>query len=143
MKVLLELPSLPENIAQLEPFVAQLVCDLHLSEEMHGDILTSLTEAVNNAILHGNQADSRKIVRVAMRKKLNILAFVVTDEGTGFDCTGVADPTTAETIMAVGGRGVFLMRALTHTLRYSQNGSRVELHFKIRAPRNLRQSNNA
>ena len=57
-----------------------------ISPDMYGNILISLTEAVNNAIRHGNCNDQNKTVKVSMQQvSEHKITFQVSDEGPGFD----------------------------------------------------------
>jgi serine/threonine-protein kinase RsbW len=57
---MLKLTSKPNCIYQVETYVKRLVKKHKLSSDMYPNILISLTEAVNNAILHGNHNDETK-----------------------------------------------------------------------------------
>jgi len=59
------------------------------------------------------------------------LAIVVEDEGNGFDYRKLPDPTAAENLTRIGGRGVFLMFRLCDSVRYRRNGCQVELGFNL------------
>jgi len=50
----LQIPSTPGNIVQVESFVEEIKDDYDVSNEIFGNMLVALTEAVNNAIVHGN-----------------------------------------------------------------------------------------
>ena len=128
---MLKLSSNPRNIALVESFVEQVVERYKLSPDVYGNILISLTEAVNNAIIHGNCEDESKTVRIQFRKLKGHLAVRVTDEGRGFDYQSVPDPTAPENLLTVGGRGVFLMQQLSDSVEFHNNGSTVEMQFKI------------
>ena len=128
---MLKLSSNPRNIALVESFVEQEVERYKLSPDVYGNILISLTEAVNNAIIHGNCEDESKTVRIQFRKLKGHLAVRVTDEGRGFDYQSVPDPTAPENLLTVGGRGVFLMQQLSDSVEFHNNGSTVEMQFKI------------
>lgn len=129
--IMLRLNSHPSNIAQVELFVEKLAHQFNLTPDLHGNILISLTEAVNNAIIHGNCSDENKTVEIQLRKLKDKLAIQVSDEGCGFDPGNVPDPTAKENLLRVGGRGVFLMQQLADHIRYFNNGSTVEMQFKI------------
>lgn len=128
---MLKLTSKPGNVSEVEPFVEQLVNRYNLSPDKQCNILISLTEAVTNAIVHGNCKEENKTVRVKSRKDRDCIAVRVTDEGTGFDFESIPDPTSPENICKCGGRGVFLMRQLSDKIRFYDNGSTVEMRFKI------------
>lgn len=130
-QISLKLPSEPASIQMLESFVERVVHKYKIQPDLYGDILVSLTEAVNNAIFHGNCADKEKLVQVKLRKQNGHLAFRVTDEGVGFDPASVPDPTQPENLCKCGGRGVFLMRELADNIAFHDNGSTVEMQFKL------------
>ena len=94
-------------------------------------MLISLTEAVTNAITHGNHYDENKVVQINLQKKSDTIAIRVSDQGCGFDPESVPDPTCDENICKCGGRGVFLMQRLCDQIHYKDNGRTVEMHFKI------------
>lgn len=128
---MLKLTSNPRNIALVESFIEKMVEKYKISPDIYGNILISLTEAVNNAITHGNRNDENKTVQIHLQKDNNNLAIRVTDEGRGFDYHNLPDPTAPENLLKVGGRGVFLMQQLTDRIQFHNNGSTVEMHFKI------------
>ena len=129
---MMKLTSKPGNVSKVENFVDQLVNKYKISPDKHCNILISLTEAVTNAIIHGNRKDEDKMVQVRHRKQKDFLAVRVSDEGTGFDYKELPDPTSPENILTEGGRGVFLMHQLADDIRYFNNGSTVEMQFKLR-----------
>jgi serine/threonine-protein kinase RsbW len=103
----------------------------NLSPDKQCNILISLTEAVTNAIVHGNRRQENKTVEVKTRKERDRIALLVTDQGAGFDYDNLPDPTAPENLCKCGGRGVFLMRQLSDNIRFFNNGSTVEMVFKI------------
>ena len=128
---MLKLSSNPRNVAQIESFLNRMVEKYKLSPDLYGNILISLTEAVNNAIIHGNCKDESKLVQIDLRKKKDSLAIQVSDEGKGFDFKSLPDPTSPENVCQCGGRGVFLMHQLSDAVEFRDNGRTVEMHFKI------------
>jgi serine/threonine-protein kinase RsbW len=127
----LTLPSNPDNVCQVEPFVHELAQRYNLSPDLHGNILISLTEAVTNAMLHGNQCDCSKHVSISLRRQKDGLSIRVSDEGPGFNPVEVPDPTCPEFLENCGGRGLFLMRHLSNGCRFTHGGRTVEMRFKL------------
>lgn len=127
----LEFTSVPENVNKVEAFVEVLKTDLHLSEEMEANILVSLSEAVNNAIVHGNKNNPAKKVSIKMEKDGNLLSFVVADEGEGFDPSMIIDPTAPENLDKPSGRGIFLMRSLADKVEFIDGGRKVNIAFNL------------
>jgi serine/threonine-protein kinase RsbW len=128
---MLKLPSNLRSINVLDSFVQDVVHQYKINQEVHGNMLISLTEAVTNAITHGNHYDENKVVQINLQKKSDTIAFRVSDQGCGFDPESVPDPTCDENICKCGGRGVFLMQRLCDQIQYKDNGRTVEMHFKI------------
>jgi len=129
----IKIPSLPENIRIVESFIDNANMLFNFSEDMYGNIMVSVTEAVNNAILHGNKSESKKTVTLALflNKEGKTLTFVIKDEGPGFDYNNLADPTAPENIENIGGRGIFIMTQLCDEITFTDNGKSVELIFNI------------
>ena len=128
---MLQLSSDPKNVARVETFVESVFEEYHLSPDIYGNILISLTEAVNNAIIHGNNNDSTKSVVVTYKKLKNQMAFLISDEGPGFDHKNLPDPTAPENLLKIGGRGVFLMKQLSDEVNFHDDGRTVEITFNI------------
>lgn len=128
---LLSLPSNPEQIHKLEPFLEDVTSPYMLDRGSYGKILISLTEAVNNAILHGNNCHAHKDVSIKCHQNGKTIKFWVTDEGNGFNPALVPSPTEAVRLNVEGGRGVFLMRELADNIKFKNNGSTVELCFNV------------
>jgi serine/threonine-protein kinase RsbW len=107
------------------------VVKLNIDENLYSNILISLTEAVNNAMIHGNQLDKKKNIVVSFRKQGHCIHLYISDEGSGFDPVKVPDPTSAELLTEEGGRGVFLMKQLTDEIHFLDQGRTVQLMWKI------------
>jgi len=125
----IEIPSLSENIRMIESFIDNAKEKFHLNEDIYGNIMIAVTEAVNNAIKHGNRSDSNKNVSLGLSLEEGMIKFRVEDEGTGFDFHHLPDPTAPENLEKPGGRGIFLMKHLADEVDFSENGKVVELSF--------------
>jgi len=122
-----------KEITRIEKFLRQVNSDLHIDEGIMYRLLVSCTEAVNNAIVHGNNSDPDKkvIIRCTVEKK--ILTICVKDEGKGFDSERLQDPREEKNLMKENGRGVFLMRSLMDRVKFKRlkSGSFVEMKVKL------------
>ncbi len=127
----LTLESHPSNIVLIEPFIDEFRCVYSINDEVYGNMLVCITEAVNNSILHGNKGNANKLVRLALKKEKNKVICTIDDEGRGFDYTNLPDPTAPENIESAGGRGIFLMKHLSDLVIFSNDGSNVEIQFKL------------
>jgi len=127
----LTFPSDPQNLSKVEPFVHDVATRYNLPPDTRGNILVSLTEAVTNAVLHGNQGDCRKKVSICLSCRQDALSISVTDEGPGFDPNSIPDPTLPDRLECCGGRGLFLMRHLSDECCFERGGRTVKMRFKI------------
>lgn len=125
----LEFASRPENIAIIESLIDEIRENNAFDEECYGDVLIAMTEAVNNAIVHGNKLHEDKMVVVEYELQERNLYFKITDQGAGFDFDNVPDPTSPENLEKPNGRGVFLMRSLADECAFEDDGRIVELTF--------------
>jgi len=128
----LTLDSKPEVIHVVENTVDELKNELEFKEDVYANVMIAVTEAVNNSIIHGNKNDTSKQVFINFETKTPYMLVVkVRDEGPGFDPSKLPDPTAPENIENIGGRGVFLMRHLSDSLNFSEDGKEVEMIFNI------------
>lgn len=129
----LRIASKCENIILVEKLIEDVCEAFNINEDNYGNILVALTEAVNNAIQHGNKSNPDKSIEIEFTPKDNSLLFIVEDEGEGFDFDNLPDPTDPSNIEKPNGRGVFLMRHLADNVEYENNGRRVHLKFNLSA----------
>lgn len=125
----IQIPSIVENIRMIESFIDNAKERFQLDEDMYGNIMIAVTEAVNNAIKHGNANNSSKNVFLSLTLNENLLKFLIKDEGSGFNYNNLPDPTSPENIEKPGGRGIFLMKHLSDEVEFTENGKTVELSF--------------
>jgi len=127
----LQLPSKQESITLLENLIEEIADKHQISEDTFANMMTCLSEAANNAIVHGNKLDENKKVIVNADIEGRRIVWTVTDEGDGFDYNVLPDPTAPENLENLTGRGVFIIKHLADQCIFNQKGNEVELHFKI------------
>jgi serine/threonine-protein kinase RsbW len=127
----MQIVSQPESINIIEKVIDDIRTEFDVKEECYGNMLVAVTEAVNNAIQHGNKYDPSKMVNVSYEIDNDRIAFTISDEGTGFDYYNLPDPTAPENLEKPTGRGVFLMKHLADQIIFSDQGKVVELYFNM------------
>lgn len=125
----IQVPSIIENIRMIESFIDNAKERFHLNDDIYGNIMIAVTEAVNNAIKHGNEGDKSKNVSLSLSLNDSMIKFVIKDEGKGFKYDNLPDPTAPENLEKIGGRGIFLMRHLSDEVQFKDHGRIVELSF--------------
>jgi len=121
-----------ENINKIEMIIDEVSEEAKISSEVYGKILIATIEAVNNSIVHGNDQDDSKNVKVDFKVTENYISIFIEDEGPGFNFYNVPDPTIPENIENIHGRGVYLMKHLADDVIFHGNGNRVEIKFNLK-----------
>ena len=124
-----KLPSDFASLVEVENLIDKVCADLGVQEDAYGNVLIAVTEAVNNAIQHGNEENSNLFVDVAVGDKETEFCFRIKDEGLGFDFNSLPDPTAPENLLKESGRGIFLMRNLADDVEFDGEGNSVNIYF--------------
>ena len=127
----LEIQSDIASISEVEALIDKVCADHHVNEDLYGNILIAVTEATNNAIIHGNSKETSKKVVLNVNKSSDEIIFSVEDEGEGFNFENLPDPTAPENIEKPDGRGIFLMKNLSDKIEFFENGSKVNITFVL------------
>ena len=81
----LTIPSSLTSLVLVESLIDRVCNTIHVNEDVYGNVLIGVTEAVNNAIIHGNQYSDSKTVSIEVSEDESSFYFRVSDEGLGFD----------------------------------------------------------
>ncbi len=121
------------SMSQIEPLMNDLRRKVAISDERFYVLLIAVTEAFNNAIVHGNKLNKEKIVEVKVISTSALITISIKDEGCGFNLEDIADPRAPENLLKENGRGVFLIRSLIDFVEYETcpKGTTIHMNFKI------------
>ncbi len=125
----LRLSSTYKSVADIERLIDKVCTSVGVNEDAYGNVLIAVTEAVNNAIQHGNRENEELSIDVSVKDNQNKVCFSVKDEGVGFDFENLPDPTSPENLLKENGRGIFLMRNLADKVEFTGQGNEVCLFF--------------
>jgi serine/threonine-protein kinase RsbW len=116
-----ELKALPRLLED-----ARLRCPI--GDDQFYNLVIAMTEAVNNAIVHGNKSDPGRRVHYRLECRPEGIHCMVEDEGEGFNLEEVDDPLNPDNLLRESGRGMFIISALMSDLRTERTpgGMRVE-----------------
>lgn len=118
------------EISKVESLVDDVCNRLEVNEDYYGNVLIAVTEAVNNAIEHGNNFNPELEVALKVGDYSEEFCFSVKDQGDGFDFGNLPDPTAPENIEKENGRGIYLMRSLAEDVLFEDNGRSVSIYFR-------------
>jgi serine/threonine-protein kinase RsbW len=120
--VTLTIPNDPRLMPLVRGFV-ETVCQVaDLDQATTDAIVLATNEAASNAIRHAHRDCPEALVRIECRIGTACIEVCLLDEGEPFDLASVPNLDPAE--VRVGGRGIFLMRALMDELDCQPRGKR-------------------
>ncbi|HVH86245.1 MAG TPA: ATP-binding protein [Terriglobales bacterium] len=133
---LLEIDTwIPSEIKAITPLVERLMRLIEGSHCITGEessVELALREALNNAVVHGNRLDARKLVHVRCCCKVGQgISLIVSDQGQGFDPRSVPDSVTVENLEADHGRGIHLMKLAMDEVSFEQRGTEVHMSKRL------------
>lgn len=127
MELVLEsdLANIERVVEDTEAFLESRVDD----EDLAYRVVLLATEAVTNAIEHGNKFDREKQVVYRIVVAESRIELSVEDQGNGFDPDATADPRESENLMKEGGRGILFMESMADEVQFEKGGRKVRLIF--------------
>lgn len=120
--------SLEDVVQETESFLQVRIKD----EDLVYRVVLLATEAVTNAIEHGNALDPAKSVYYRLDVRERLIEIAVEDEGVGFDPDKTDDPTDPSHLMREGGRGILIMEEMADEVHFEKDGRLVRLIFDVR-----------
>lgn len=112
------IPSSQLYLAKVDEFVERKLKKLGLNKDQLADVAISVTEVVNNAIVHGNKNDPQKKVILRILADDCCVTIEVEDQGQGFDPCCLPCPINDENLLKEVGRGIFIVRSLMDKVDY-------------------------
>jgi len=110
-------------LADVDRYLDQKMTEAGVDESARADIAISLSELVNNAIIHGNKKDKSKTVEVRFALKNSRLKITVEDQGTGFNPGELANPIDDDNLLKEVGRGLFIVKNFVDEVNYKRSNS--------------------
>ena len=105
---------------------------ISVSESDMHNLLVASSEAVNNAVQHGNKHDPAKNILIDVDYVGNELTVSIQDEGGGFDPTNLPDPLLPENLLKPSGRGIHIMKSLMDNVSYNFTPRGTKIIMKLR-----------
>ena len=121
----------PLQIEAVHSFLDGVIQAFELSSELAQRIRLGVTEAANNAIIHGSLSDPQNTIVLQVNRVGSWLRISIKDQGNGFDPDIIPDPTLQERLNMESGRGVFLMKQVADEVVFQCGGREVILKFTI------------
>lgn len=122
----LSLNSTYKESEKVPDFVTEIKEKSQLEEDTTGNLMLLLSEAVTNAIVHGNKLDEKKKVEVEVKINSKQIISTVKDQGKGFNPEAANDPLKEENLLKDSGRGIFLIEEISDSVDYLDNGTTIQ-----------------
>jgi serine/threonine-protein kinase RsbW len=134
---ILEVDSwMASKIQAVSPLVDRLMRLIERAKCVPGnefDVELALREALDNAVVHGNQEDPETKVHIRCRcQPGNEISIVVTDQGKGFDFEKLIGNGITSDPASEYGRGIELMKAYMDDVHFERGGSEVHMRKRSR-----------
>lgn len=126
--------SSPKEIGRVEEFFREVNREARLDDGTFHRLFVATSEAINNAILHGNKSDPSKTACVTCSLNADSVVVKVKDEGPGFNPDNVPNPLDEENLLKESGRGLFLIRSMMDrvAIHPSPTGTTVEMMINLK-----------
>ncbi|NVN96428.1 MAG: ATP-binding protein [Bacteroidetes bacterium] len=116
------------NLYLVQQLIEEVCDEFNINNTYFGNISVAITEAVKNAIIHGNQSIADKKVAVLFAKENPAYTFIIIDDGNGFDYKNLPDPTDFNNNTFTG-TGIFLIKSLADKVDFKNRGNTIEISF--------------
>ncbi len=117
------IPSSTDYLAEVDQYFEEKFSSAGVDDSIRTDIAISVSELVNNAIIHGNGSDESKEVDIRFSVTSSELRIVVCDQGKGFDLKQVDNPIDDDNLMREVGRGIFIVKNFVNEVNVSKTPS--------------------
>jgi len=128
MSTLKKCITLSSQVTKIDDAVSELVdFVVELKSIENFTLSIALTEAITNAIIHGNEKDPAKRVFAQALIEPERVVLQISDEGIGFDYKKLTDPTKKENLLKQSGRGIFFVRYFMDEVKFNQVGNQITM----------------
>ncbi len=128
------IPSDTNFLADVDQFLEDRLNKAGIEESVVTDIAISVSELVNNAIIHGNRMNQDKVVEVRYAVDKSEVRICVRDQGEGFDVQNLPDPVSDDNLLREVGRGLFIVKNFVDEVNVTpvqSGGTCVQIRKKL------------
>lgn len=129
---ILTIKSDKTELFKVERFLSDLFSEYRLPKGNFNRSYLCISEAVLNAIEHGNGNDSNKNVLIRLGYAKGKIYIEIIDEGDGFNYKDLEDPTVRNNIKKESGRGIHIIKSLSDSIVYNKKGNSVLLKIECK-----------
>ncbi|MBK8552654.1 MAG: ATP-binding protein [Ignavibacteria bacterium] len=127
----LVLKSNRNEIRKFDILLEQVNQKFDLAMEKFINLQIACSEALINAIVHGNKEDESKNVYTGIEINEVKLVVRIKDEGGGFKIEELPDPTSNENLLKESGRGIFIIQSLVDDFKCNSSEGGTEFILTV------------
>lgn len=116
----------------VEKFIKEMFEIKKIPGKFFNKVFLCVSEAVVNAIEHGNNNDIEKKVVISVSCMYNCFCVKIRDEGEGFDMAKLKDPTKMENLLIESGRGIHIIKSLSKHFDYDKHERSIQFKIECR-----------
>jgi len=130
-KLDLILESNRNEISKFEAILVEANKIFEMEMEKFINLQIACSEALINAIVHGNKEDYSKKVYTSIVFDENEFVVWIKDEGDGFKIDELPDPTANENLLKESGRGIYIIKSLVDDFHCTSDSNGTEFTLKV------------
>jgi len=121
----------PNLIPEVNEFLALHLEGKNISADKLNNLNLAVSEALSNAMVHGNKLDPNKNVTIKLDIDEDKITLTVKDCGSGFDLENLPNPTDPENLLKDSGRGIYIMKTFIDEVSYNFSPEGTELKLVL------------
>ena len=116
-----------EAISETARTLVRLYEELGLANEKVRALRLAFDEAVSNALKHGHCGDRSQKITIDCRWDDRNITLVVADQGPGFCCHDVPNPTLRNNLFRESGRGLYIIKSIMSDVCFNDKGNEIRM----------------
>ena len=120
-----------KSLNEVHEFLQDLFKDHNLSKSLFNRLYLCVSEAVINAMEHGNKMNIGKVVKIIIEVNDDETLVCIEDEGKGFEFDQIPDPIHELNRKKVQGRGIHIIKNYARDICFKKEGSIIEFKFDL------------
>ena len=119
-----------EAISETARTLVRLYEELGLANEKVRALRLAFDEAVSNALKHGHCGNRSQKITIDCRWDDRNITLVVADQGPGFCCHDVPNPTLRSNLFRESGRGLYIIKSIMSDVCFNDKGNEIRMTLR-------------
>jgi serine/threonine-protein kinase RsbW len=129
--VSLRIKSDRSEILKFEKVLEEINSEFGLEHDRFINLQIAISEALVNAIVHGNKENPDKLIFIEIEFDTSKLEIKIKDQGEGFKLEEIPDPTKCNNLLKEHGRGIFIIKSFVDEFKCNPSKEGTEFTLTI------------